>query len=207
MLNQQNVSKYYEHDCSGAFIEAESNDKLCRALKTKTIVTTGIIYNLRDLVYYQRKGSEKWKGPGKIIGKENKQLLVKHDGYYIQANPCSLQLIHKGHSEFEGDDSNSSENYIDITTEKKVDKNENIELESDGDTDLYPINKMPYNISNNDDIEDLTSSLNYLSIQSCNFNNAEVSASNTKRLDNPTTEHDILTKVKHKIAYFNLDSE
>ena len=28
-------------------------------------VTTGIIYNLGDLVYYKRKDSEKWKGPGK----------------------------------------------------------------------------------------------------------------------------------------------
>ena len=36
-----------------------------------------------DLVYYKRKDSEKWKGPGKVIGKENKQLLVKHGGYYI----------------------------------------------------------------------------------------------------------------------------
>ena len=82
------------HEARKAFIEAESNDKLRRALKTKTRVTTGISYDLGDLVYYKRKDSEKWKGPGKVIGKENKQLLVKHGGHYIRVHPCSFQLIH-----------------------------------------------------------------------------------------------------------------
>ena len=60
---------------------------------------------------------------------------------------------------------------------------------------FYPISNVPYNISSNDDIEDLTKSLNDLSIQSCNNENAEVSASNTKGVDNPTTEYNILSKV------------
>ena len=60
---------------------------------------------------------------------------------------------------------------------------------------FYPISNVPYNISSNDDIEDLTKSLDDLSIQSCNNENAEVSASNTKGVDNPTTEYNILSKV------------
>ena len=46
------------HEARKAFIEAESNDKLRQALKTKRRVTTGISYDL-DLVYYTRKDSEK----------------------------------------------------------------------------------------------------------------------------------------------------
>ena len=156
---------------------------------------------------YIRKGSGKWEGSGKVIVKENTQLLAKHGGYYICVYSCSLQLIHKGNSACEGDESNSSENYIDNTIEKKVGKNENIELESDNDTDFYPISNMPSNISSNDDIEDLASSLNDLSIQPCNVENTKVSASNTKGVDNPTTEHNILPKVKSKTIYFNPDSE
>ena len=195
------------HEARKALIEAESNDKLRRALKTKTRVTTGIVYNLGDLIYYKRKVSEMWKGPGKIIGKENKQLLVKHCGYYIHVHPCSLQLIHKSNSACEGDESNSSENYNDTTIEKKVGKNKNIVLKSDDDNDFYPISNMPSNISSNDLIEDLTSSLNDLSIQSCNVENPEVSVSNTEGVDNPTIECNILPKVKSKIIYFNPDSE
>ena len=46
------------HEARKTFIEAESNDKLRQALKTKRRVTTGISYDL-DLVYYTRKDSEK----------------------------------------------------------------------------------------------------------------------------------------------------
>ena len=63
---------------------------------------------------------------------------------------------------------------------------------------------MPSNISNNDDIEDLTSSLNDLSIQSCNGKNVESSACNTKGVNNRTTEHNILPKVKLKAKLFVL---
>ena len=58
---------------------------------------------------------------------------------------------------------------------------------------------MPSNISSNDDTEDLTNNLNDLSTQSCNNENAKVSPSNTKGVDNPTTEHNILPKVKSNI--------
>ena len=105
------------------------------------------------------------------------------------------------------DESNTSENYINNTIEKRVGKNENIELESDNDNDFYPISNVPSNISSNDDMEDLTSSLTDLSIQSGNYENAKVSASNTKGVDNPTTKHNILSKVKSKIIYFNPDSK
>ena len=72
---------------------------------------------------------------------------------------------------------------------------------------MYLISNKPSNISNNDDIEDLTSSLNDFSIQACNVENAEVSAFNAKGVDNPTTKHNILPKVRSKFIYFNPDSE
>ena len=75
------------HKARKAFIEAESNDKLRRALKTKPRVTTDTTYDLGDPVYHKRKDSEKWKATGKIIEKKNKQLLVKHSGYYIRVHP------------------------------------------------------------------------------------------------------------------------
>ena len=58
------------HEARKAFIEVESNDKLRWALKTKTRVSTGIVYDLGDLVYFKRKDSEKRKALGKVIGKE-----------------------------------------------------------------------------------------------------------------------------------------
>ena len=74
------------HAARKAFIKAESNDKLYCALKVNTRETTGIQYKTGDMVYYKRKSSGKWKGPGTVIGKENKQILVKHGGYYISTS-------------------------------------------------------------------------------------------------------------------------
>ena len=75
-------------------------------MKAKPTLTPATVYDLGDLAYYKRKNSEKWEGPGKVIEKENKQLLVKHGGYDIRVHPCSLQLIHKSNNVFEGDESN-----------------------------------------------------------------------------------------------------
>ena len=36
-----------------------------------------------------------WKGPGIVIGKENKPILVKHGGQNIRLHPCRLQLKSK----------------------------------------------------------------------------------------------------------------
>ena len=81
------------HAARKSFIEAESSDKLRRALKAKNRETTGTEYEIGDMVYYRHKSSDKWNGPGMVIGKKNKQIFVKHSGYYIRVHLCSLQLI------------------------------------------------------------------------------------------------------------------
>ena len=68
------------HAARKAFIKVESCDKLCDALKAKNRKTKGIEFEIEDMVYYKPKRPDKWKGPGTMIGKENKQILVKHGG-------------------------------------------------------------------------------------------------------------------------------
>ena len=64
-----------------------------------------------DRVYYQRDG--KWKGPGIVVGKENKNVMVKHGGSYFRVHPCSLQ----------GVESNENEPGEDKDTDKKTGEN------------------------------------------------------------------------------------
>ena len=71
-----------------AFIECEANEKLRRAIKSKLRSTTSLIYELVDEVYYKSNDSNQWKGPGTIIGKENKHMIVKHGSQHIQVHPC-----------------------------------------------------------------------------------------------------------------------
>ena len=69
-----------------AFIECEANEKLQRAIKSKLRPPTCLIYELGDEVYYERNDSNQWKGPGTVIGKENKQVFVRHGGQHMRVH-------------------------------------------------------------------------------------------------------------------------
>ena len=47
------------HAARKAFIKADSNEELHRELKSNARLTTGLVYDLDDLVYYKRKDSDK----------------------------------------------------------------------------------------------------------------------------------------------------
>ena len=40
------------------------------------------------MCFIKQNNENMWKGPGIAIGKENKQILVKHGGQYIRVHPC-----------------------------------------------------------------------------------------------------------------------
>ena len=78
-----------------AFMEEEASEKLWRAIKGKTRVSTGIIYQPGDLVYYKCDDLNQWKSPVTVLGRENKQILVKHGGVYIRVHAWRLQHAQK----------------------------------------------------------------------------------------------------------------
>ena len=43
-----------------------------------------------DEVYFKRNGEQRWHGPGTVIGRDGKQVLVRHGGVYIRAHICRL---------------------------------------------------------------------------------------------------------------------
>ena len=123
------------HGARKAFIKAESNETLRRTLKAKNRITTGITYEIGDIDYYKRKNSNKWKGPGKIIGKEDKYILVKHGGYYIRVHPCSLQLVDSiGPNKLEGTPGNINAEESMAGTEEK-NSNKDLIYTSDDESD------------------------------------------------------------------------
>ena len=68
------------HSARKRFIETEADEKLRRALRHKTRTSTSTTYQTGDQVYYKKKDSSYWKGPGTVIGYDNKQVFVRHRG-------------------------------------------------------------------------------------------------------------------------------
>ena len=80
------------HSARKAFIAAEASEKIRRALRHNVRTTGDVKYFTGDLVFYKRNNSEKWKGPGTVIGQDGQQVLVKHGSTYVRVHPCRLQL-------------------------------------------------------------------------------------------------------------------
>ena len=75
-----------------AFIESESCERIKRALKHNVSSANHVKYLTGDSVYYKRNDSKKWKGPGKVIGMDSQQILIKHGGIYVRVHPCRVKM-------------------------------------------------------------------------------------------------------------------
>ena len=94
-LEGTNISKYVTnhmealHVSREVFFKAESSERIRRALRRqiRPSVTT---HDTGDLVYYKCNNSDKWKGPGCVIGQDDQQVFVRHGGTYVKIHPCHL---------------------------------------------------------------------------------------------------------------------
>ena len=78
-----------------ALIRNRRSEKFRRVLLHQEKPILACPYNNGDLVYY-KKITDRWMGPGSMIGRENRQVLVKHDGFFASMNPCCLRNLNKG---------------------------------------------------------------------------------------------------------------
>ena len=104
------------HSARRSFIETEADEKLRRALRHQTRTATNLEFHSGDQVYYKKKDSGYWKGPGTVIGYDNKQIFIRHGGSIYRVSPCNLQLV-------KIDKSKDHENNI-CTGESRVEKRE-----------------------------------------------------------------------------------
>ena len=48
-----------------------------------------------DNVHYKRKIDSKWKGPGKIIGKDGSLLFIRQGGELIRIHTCDIHPVNE----------------------------------------------------------------------------------------------------------------
>ena len=73
------------------FVRNESNEKIRRALLHQVRSSNTEDLTNGDSVYYKRNDDDRWRGPGVVIGRDGKQVLVRHGGTYVRVHVCRLQ--------------------------------------------------------------------------------------------------------------------
>ena len=77
------------HSARRAYIEAESSERVQKALKHK-VRANAAKFSTGDKVFYKRDGNNKWKGPGKVIGQDGKVVFVRHGNIYVRVSTSRL---------------------------------------------------------------------------------------------------------------------
>ena len=72
------------------FMKAEACERIKRALKHKVRDTPLADLKNGDEVYYKRNDSHLWHGPAIVIGRDGKQILVRHGGQLYRVHACRL---------------------------------------------------------------------------------------------------------------------
>ena len=79
------------HVARKVFIKSEASKKLRRAIRSKTTISTSLLYETGHTVYFKQANSVLWKGPGTVTKCENKQVLLKYGGIDLRIQACCLQ--------------------------------------------------------------------------------------------------------------------
>ena len=161
---------YGLHKANEAFIQAQSCEKISRAL-LNNIKASETVFVQGDEVYFKRDGKEEWRGPGTIVGMKNKILSVQHGNWTcrVHVNRCihknKRNVLHTGEKNEQVDKSTQTSDTTDLkhTGEKpflynKVDKNAKVttgqynvvDSDCEEDTIEEPVNNEIAQINNED---------------------------------------------------------
>ena len=80
------------HATRKAFTEAESSEKIRRALRRQIRPWSGM-YQMGERVYYKRPDGHEWKGPGTVVGQDGSIIFVRHGGTLIRVHQSRLQKV------------------------------------------------------------------------------------------------------------------
>lgn len=75
------------HAARKAFTQADASERVKRALRHNVRVNEENFVT-GEKVFYKRDDSNRWRGPGKVIGQDGKVLFVRHGGQLVRVSTC-----------------------------------------------------------------------------------------------------------------------
>ena len=115
------------HAARKLFIQNESCDKLRRAMKHNIRGSDNV--ELGESVYYKRIDSNEWRGPGKVIGKDGQQVIIKHGGLFVRVHPTRLRAVRERSENPSA--GNESEEDIEEASDVKMESDSNVSNDED----------------------------------------------------------------------------
>ena len=77
------------------FIESQCDEKIRRALRHQVRCHLEV-YGTGDKVYFKRDDSNRWRGPGTVIGQDRQVVFVRHGGVFVRVPTCRLKKVKPG---------------------------------------------------------------------------------------------------------------
>ena len=118
----------FMHNARKAYLEAESSERIKRALRTKTRTSSEQIFLPGDKVYYRRAKDKQWRGPAYVMGKYNNQFLIKHGSFHHRVHHCNMTHAtneqHMEQSSKQTSDENQEDRHIEDKNDKLDDEDE-----------------------------------------------------------------------------------
>ena len=78
------------HSARKNFIQAESSEKIRRALRHNVRTYADESFNNGDPVYYKRRKKSGWSGPATVLGQDGQFVPVRHGSSCFRVHPCQL---------------------------------------------------------------------------------------------------------------------
>ena len=89
------------HKARESFIQSESSERIRRALNHNVRTSSDKKFLTGDSVYYKKANERCWRGPGKVLGQDGQQVLIKHGSTYVRCHPCRISLDKRSSHQFE----------------------------------------------------------------------------------------------------------
>ena len=144
------------HIARKEFLRSESDEKIRRALLHQIRSDDVQSLSCGDAVYFKRQ-DDMWHGPGVVIGRDGKQVLVKHGGTFVRVHSCRLQHA-------------TTASTPDLTSVTQGNKNQQEKAETnDNNDDLYEDETSPTQQTNDNVQEQQTEVVNDFTVPSKNM--------------------------------------
>ena len=123
------------HKARQTFILSESSEKIRRALNNNVGTSGDTKCITGDSVYFKKINEKRWRGPGKVLGQEGQQVLVKYGSNYVRVHPCRLSLARNAYNSLNPNAAQKSTEPSQI----KDKNNSHIILESESEDEIIQV--------------------------------------------------------------------